>query len=153
MKYLPKPCDYCISTSTICQKDTESHSYVNFESYPSKFITHISSFLFLRFLLIICNIWFVIELIWRASTSVFLVTACQENYDNKCLVLSCPYPTTNKDNTIHAKTTPKNILLTWNISISKNWRKINKRNISVLISRPLSNVKYKMEERWTHKES
>ena len=31
-------------------------------------------------------------------------------------------------------------------SISKIGQKINKRNISVLISRPLSNVKYKMEK-------
>ena len=41
-------------------------------------------------LLIICNIWFVIDLIWQASTSVFLPTACQKivyfQYDdNKCL--------------------------------------------------------------------
>jgi len=60
-----------------------------------EFITHISSFLFLCFLLIICNIWFVIELIWHASTSVFLLTACQkivivQCYVNKCLVWSCP---------------------------------------------------------------
>ena len=43
-----------------------------------EFITHISFFLFLCFLLIICNIWFVIELIWHPSTSVFLLTAGQE---------------------------------------------------------------------------
>ena len=43
-----------------------------------EFITHISSLLFLCFLLIICNIWFVIELICHASTSVFLLTACQK---------------------------------------------------------------------------
>ena len=44
-----------------------------------EFITRISSFLFLCFLLIICNIWFVIELIWHASTNIFFrLTAFQE---------------------------------------------------------------------------
>ena len=59
-----------------------------------EFITHISSWLFLCFLLIICNVWFVIELIWHASTSVFFFCwLCAKKlylqyYDNKYLVLS-----------------------------------------------------------------
>ena len=44
------------------------------------FITHSLLFFFFAFccFLIICNICFVIELIWHASTSVFRLTACQE---------------------------------------------------------------------------
>ena len=44
-----------------------------------EFITHISSFFFFFFAFyLLCNTWFVIELIWHPSTSVFLLTASQK---------------------------------------------------------------------------
>ena len=48
-----------------------------FDVCPQTIKPHIF-LLFFFFLLIICNIWFVTELIWHASTSVFLLTACQK---------------------------------------------------------------------------